>query len=206
VSALPWSKSSQSENLDLFDKAEGRFSTRIINGLEDGARSAWIEALAVPQAAERSLRGAILLPLVGPPGVGKTIASSVLRFARALKPQVRPASRLAASTTEAEISADIAAHYVGAMPGRIIQAVQQPGTNNPLIMLDEIDKVELRFPRRSPSSAFSSSRSEQNFSFPRPTTLNVPFRFSRMYRSIDERQTCSDTSPNRRWTADRQWR
>jgi len=167
IAALPWDKSIE-DNLDLGHARE------ILNEDHydiDQVKERILEFLAV-RRLKPDARGSILC-FVGPPGVGKT--SLGRSIARALG---RKFERLSVGGVRDE--AEIRGHrrtYIGAMPGTIIRALRDAGANNPLLMIDEIDKMGADF-RGDPSSAMLEVLDpEQNHSF-RDHYLDLPFDLS----------------------------
>ncbi len=167
VLSLPWTKESK-DKLDLIK------SRKVLDddhyGLEK-VKDRIIELLAVRKLAP-DIKGQIIC-LVGPPGVGKTsVARSI---ARAMG---RKYVRISLGGIHDE--SEIRGHrktYIGSMPGRIINAMQQAGTRNPLILLDEVDKLGVSYNGDPSSALLEVLDPEQNFSF-RDHYIELPFDLS----------------------------
>lgn len=164
---LPWTKSTR-------DRVDVAAAQKILDADHDGmdkVKERILEFMAVKQMSPE-LKNQILC-LVGPPGVGKTsIAASI---ARAMK---RKYVRVSLGGVRDE--SDIRGHrktYIGAMPGRIVTALSQVGVRNPLMLLDEIDKLT-RDAHGDPSSALLEVLDPEQNKYFRDHFIEMPFDLS----------------------------
>jgi len=169
VFELPWNKETKEKtNLDKCRKQLDKEHYGLLK-----VKERILEYIAVREHAPE--KNGMILCLIGPPGVGKTSVVSSVANATG-----RKFARLSLGGVRDE--ADIRGHrktYIGSMPGRIINAIKNAGSKNPIILLDEIDKMAQDF-RGDPASALLEVLDkEQNHNF-RDHYLEIPFDLSKV--------------------------